>query len=134
MPKTIESLAVTCVLYFEFIIQSKRGGTLSPGSFFFMTMLGRILQLQQRDSCSVFDGFLSPPYSLDVPPFDFHLFPHMKRCLRGQHFGTDTELQITVENWLKALAAGFHDEGIGKLVPRHEKCLRQGGDYLESRR
>ena len=30
------------------------------------------------------------------------------------------ELQIGVENWLKAQAAGFYDEGIGKLVPRYE--------------
>ena len=27
------------------------------------------------------------------------------------------ELQTSVENWLKAQAAGFYDEGIGKLVP-----------------
>ena len=27
----------------------------------------------------------------------------------------------SIENWLKAQAAGFYDEGIGKLVPHYEK-------------
>ena len=41
------------------------------------------------------------------------------------------ELQTRVENWLKAQAAGFYDEGIGKLVVRNEKCLRRSVDYVE---
>ena len=31
------------------------------------------------------------------------------------------ELQTSVENWLKAQAAGLYDEGIGKFLPRYEK-------------
>ena len=41
------------------------------------------------------------------------------------------ELQTSVVNWLKAQAAGFYDEGIGKLVPRYEKCVRRSVDYVE---
>ena len=43
--------------------------------------------------------------------------------LGGQFFGTDNELQASAESWLKALAAGFYDEGIAKLVGllRYEK-------------
>ena len=59
-----------------------------------------------------------PPYILDVAPSDFNFFPPMKLCLGGQHFATDDELQTSVENWLKAQAAGFYDESIGKFVPR----------------
>ena len=33
------------------------------------------------------------------------------------------ELQTSVENWLKAHAADFYDESIGKLVPCCEKCM-----------
>ena len=39
--------------------------------------------------------------------------------------------QRSVENWLKAQAAGFYEEGIGMLVPRQEKCLRRSVDYVE---
>ena len=35
----------------------------------------------------------------------------------------------SVENWLKAQAAGLYGDGIGKLVPRYEKCLRRSVDY-----
>ena len=96
-----------------------------------MTMIGHTLQLQQRGSCSVFDWkCLITHHIADLAPSDFHLFCCMKRCLGGQHFGKDNELQISVENWLKALAAGFYDEGIGKVVPYYEKCLPQN-DYVE---
>ena len=46
-------------------------------------------------------------------------------------FGTDNELQTSVENLLKAQAAGFYGEGIRKLVPRYEKCLCRSSDYVE---
>ena len=41
------------------------------------------------------------------------------------------ELPTRVENWLKTQAACFYDEGIGKLVPRYEKCLHWSVDYVE---
>ena len=41
------------------------------------------------------------------------------------------ELQTSVENCLKAHAAGFYDEGIGKLVSRCEKCPFRSADYVE---
>ena len=75
--------------------------------------------------------FDHPPYNPDLATSDFHLFPCMKLCLRGQHFGNDNELQTSIENWLKAQAAGFHDKCIGKLVTCYEKCLHWIGDYVE---
>jgi hypothetical protein len=33
--------------------------------------------------------------------------------------------------WFKGLAADFYDSGIQKLVPRLNKCLGNGGDYVE---
>ncbi|XP_032670036.1 histone-lysine N-methyltransferase SETMAR-like [Odontomachus brunneus] len=97
--------------------------------------------------------FNHPPYSPDLAPSDFHLFPHMKNWLGGQYFHTDDELQITVNSWLKAQAAAFYHENdelqitvnswlkaqaaafyhesIGKLIPRYEKCLHRTGDYVE---
>jgi hypothetical protein len=29
------------------------------------------------------------------------------------------------------MAASFYDAGIQKLVPRHDKCLNNGGNYVE---
>ena len=93
---------------------------------FFMTILGRIPQLQQRGSWSVFDGkcLINTPSSARtwIPViFMSFLVWNGRRRTTFRHI----ELQTNLENLLKALAAGFYDEGIGKFVPRYERCLRR---------
>jgi hypothetical protein len=36
-----------------------------------------------------------------------------------------------VETWLSSQAADFFDTGIQKRIPRYDKCLNSGGDYVE---
>jgi hypothetical protein len=36
-----------------------------------------------------------------------------------------------VKTWLSWMAAEFFDRGIQKLIPRYNKCLNSGGDYVE---
>jgi hypothetical protein len=36
-----------------------------------------------------------------------------------------------VKTWLSSMAADFFDTGIQKLIPRYDKCLNSGGDYVE---
>lgn len=114
-------------------IQNKRRGMLSSGIVLLHDnarphTAAVTKKLLQRFRWEVFDH---PPYSPDLAPSDFHLFAHMKRWLGGQHFGTDIELQTSVQTWLKTQAATFYNEGIGKLVPRYDKCLNLSGDYVE---
>jgi hypothetical protein len=42
-----------------------------------------------------------PPYSLDLAPSDFHLFPNMKKHLRCQRFHSN-DVQNKVKKWLRA--------------------------------
>ena len=35
------------------------------------------------------------------------------------------------QQWLTWQAAAFYEEGIQKLVPRYDKCLNNGGEYVE---
>jgi hypothetical protein len=62
-----------------------------------------------------------PPYSSDLAPSDFHLFPKMRKHLRGQN---------EVKKWLHALNVFFFYEGLDKLIYRY-KCLNRLGDYVE---
>ena len=99
---------------------------------FFMTMLVSILQPQQRGSWSDFDAKClitdhHPPRTWFSVIFISFLIWKGRRRTTFWH----NELQTSVENWLKTQAAGFYDEGIGKLVPPHEKCLRRSVDYVE---
>jgi histone-lysine N-methyltransferase SETMAR len=59
-----------------------------------------------------------PPYSPDLAPSDFHLFPKRKEFLGGRRIATDEEVKETVTDWLNGLAADLYDEGIVKLVQR----------------
>ena len=75
--------------------------------------------------------FDHPPYSPDLAPSDYHLFPNMKTWLATQRFDDDAELQAGMNEWLKSQAATFYDDGINKLVDRYDKCLNLNGDYVE---
>jgi len=73
----------------------------------------------------------NPPYSPDLGPSDYHLFLHLKNFLGGQRFDDDDELKDAVQKWLISQAAVFYEEGIQKLVLRFDKCLNNGGEYVE---
>jgi hypothetical protein len=38
---------------------------------------------------------------------------------------------MVVTQWFESQAADFYDTGIQKLVPRYDKCLNSGGEYVE---
>ena len=73
-----------------------------------------------------------PPYSPDLAPSDFHLFLHLKKFLGRKRFDDDDDLKDAVQKWLTSQAAAFYEEGIQKLVPRYDKCLNNGGEYVEN--
>jgi len=41
-----------------------------------------------------------PPQSLELAPSDYHLFPGLKKQLKGHHFSSDAEVIAAVETWL----------------------------------
>ena len=72
-----------------------------------------------------------PPYSPDLAPSDYHLFTDLKKWLGGQRFDSNDELKSSVADWLTTQERTFYNMGIEKLVPRYDKCLNNGGDYVE---
>ena len=71
------------------------------------------------------------PYSPDLAPSDFHLFPKLKQHLGGQRFNTDEEVKEAVCKFIDGLAAEFFEEGFQKWITRQEKCVEKSGDYVE---
>jgi hypothetical protein len=55
----------------------------------------------------------------------------LKKFLAGQHFNNVEDVKRAVQKRLSSQAATFYDEGIQKLVSRYEKCLSNGGNYVE---
>ena len=71
------------------------------------------------------------PYSPDLAPCDFFLFPNLKKELAGKHFNTEQEVKTAVQGSLERLGS----EGLlfvfEKWASRLDKCIRLGGAYVE---
>jgi histone-lysine N-methyltransferase SETMAR len=85
-------------------------------------------QLLQSFNWEVVDH---PAHSPDLAPSNFHLFLHLKKHLAGHKFHEDKAVKNEVNTWLHAQVAEFYDIRIQKLIPRLNKCLDKGGDYVE---
>jgi histone-lysine N-methyltransferase SETMAR len=59
-----------------------------------------------------------PPYSPDLAPSDFHLFPKLKEHLKGQHFSCDEEVKSSVRKWFQKYNTKFLNGGFQKRVQR----------------
>ena len=74
-----------------------------------------------------------PPYSPDLAPSDYYLFPKIKKELGGHYFATDDDVMNAADNFLRALNGAFYTEGACLLHDRWTKCVNVGGDFVEKR-
>ena len=72
-----------------------------------------------------------PPYSLDLAPLDYQLFPGLKKQLKGRHFSSDTEVIAAAETWLDRQTSKFFLSGLQKLEQRAKKYIELLGEYAE---
>lgn len=72
-----------------------------------------------------------PPYSPDLAPCDFFLFPNLKKHLAGKKFKTNAEVIAEVEAYFEELDKSKYKEGIMMLEHRWSKCIDVGGDFVE---
>ena len=68
-----------------------------------------------------------PPYSPDVAPCDFWLFPK----LRGCHYETIEEMKEAVTKVIDTLTQEDFYGAFQKLLEQYNKCTAAGGDYFE---
>lgn len=72
-----------------------------------------------------------PPYSPDLAPCDFFLFPNLKRSLAGKKYGSNEEVIAAAEEYFAGQQKSYYTEGLKKLQHRWEKCIELKGDYIE---
>ena len=68
-----------------------------------------------------------PPYSPDLAPCDFWLFPK----LRGCHYETIEEMKETVTKVIDTLTQEDFQGAFQKLFEWYNKCIAGGGDYFK---
>ncbi|PNF28779.1 hypothetical protein B7P43_G06451 [Cryptotermes secundus] len=74
---------------------------------------------------------LHPPYCPYLAPSNFHFFGPKKDGLRGQHFPDNDAVIAAVRKRLASAGADFYGRSIQALVHRWQKCITNGGDYVE---
>lgn len=78
-----------------------------------------------------FQRISHPPYSPDLAPMDFRVFPEVKSRLRGKHFENSQELMLEVIRIVSSFDKNFYSDIYNKWIDRQRKCIRIGGDYVE---
>ena len=68
-----------------------------------------------------------PPYSQDLAPCDFWLFPK----LRGCRYETIEEMKEAVTKVIDTHPQEDFYRAFQKLLGRYNKCIAAGGDYFE---
>lgn len=72
-----------------------------------------------------------PPYSPDLSPCDFFLFPRLKNHLKGRHFGTLDNIQKSVTDELKGIPAEAFQHCYEQWKQRLRRCVAAQGNYFE---
>ena len=68
-----------------------------------------------------------PPYSRDLAPCDFWLFPK----LRGCRYETIEEIKEPVTKFIDTLTQEDFHGAFEKLLEWYNKCIANGEDYFE---
>jgi hypothetical protein len=71
------------------------------------------------------------PYSADLAPCDFFLFPKMKLKLKECRFDATEEIQDESPRVLDTLKEKDFQEAFQKRRRRWDRCLHAGGNYFE---
>lgn len=71
------------------------------------------------------------PYSPDLAPCDFWLFPKIKKNLRGKVFDSNEDIINAVNAELAKLKKQDFEECFAKWIYRLKKCIEINGDYVE---
>ena len=72
-----------------------------------------------------------PPYSPDLAPCDFFLFPKIKSVLKRTHFSDIDSIKMAATTELKKIPENAFQERIESSKRRMHKCFKVEGNYFE---
>lgn len=74
-----------------------------------------------------------PPYSPDLAPADFFLFPRLKTSLKGERFADAEVVKQNATKQLKEITENEFQKCFEHLYERWGKCVVAGGAYFEGK-
>ncbi|KAJ4435152.1 hypothetical protein ANN_23728 [Periplaneta americana] len=72
-----------------------------------------------------------PPYSADLDPAEFVLFPRLKAAMKGERYADVNAIKDRVTTVLRSIPHEAFADSFQKLYERCQKCVVAGGDYFE---
>jgi hypothetical protein len=72
-----------------------------------------------------------PPYSPDLAPCNFFLFPRLKSTLKGKRFQGIAEIQLNTTQQLQAITKQAYQTCTEKWKDRWNYCIKSGGSNFE---
>lgn len=88
----------------------------------------RIKEFLAKNSTSVLEH---PPYSPDLAPCDFYLFPKIKSKLKGTRFASVDAVKEESSQLLNSLSSDDLQHCFTQWKLRMERCRDRGGEYIE---
>jgi len=115
------------------ILKEKRRGKVTKGVLFLHdnAPAHRALATQKKLAYLGFQCLDHPPCSPDLAPLDYHLFPGLKKQLKGCQFLSDAEVIAAVDTWFDGQPSEFFLSGLQKLEQWAMKCIELCGEYVE---
>jgi len=89
--------------------KSPRSGKVTKGGLFLhdIAPAHRALATHKKLAYLSFHCLDRTPYSPDLAPSDYDLFPRLKKQLKGRHFSSDAEVIAASETWLEGQPSDF---------------------------
>ena len=114
-------------------IRNKRRGGPQPGLLLHDNARPHTaLRTKEATQKMKFDILSHPPYSPDLAPADFALFPRLKKLLRGRVFENRENLEREVRRTLLFdIQREEFASAIDHLFQRWQKCVKIRGDFVE---
>jgi len=72
-----------------------------------------------------------PPYSPDLAPCDFFLFPTMKKAMKGKRFATVKEVKTASQEALNNIKLQQFQRCFTQWEKRLDKCIASNGEYFK---
>jgi len=91
----------------------------------------RALAIQMKLAYMGFHCLDHPPYSPDLAPSDYHLFPGLRKQLKSRHFFVRRGGHCCRGDLVGRTTFSIFLSGLQKLQQRAKKCAELRGKYVE---
>ena len=78
-----------------------------------------------------FESLPHPPYSPELTPSVYYLFPNLKRWLYGRRFESSEEVESETEGYFGGFDKSYYLEDIEKLKDRWTRCIKLKRECIE---